>query len=264
MADSLLQCREVCVRFGGVQALSSVSCTVEKGTITSIIGPNGAGKTTLLNAVTGTVDPASGSILFAGEGLTGLPPHVRAGRGVLRTFQNLEIFTNMTVLENVMAGRHRMGRYGVLDAFFRTPRYRREERATRDAAMHALGFVGLESMALLPAGELAYGNQRLLEMARVIVAAPDLLLLDEPAAGLNMQETRQLGELIRRMRDELGITVALVEHDMELVMDVSDRILVLSFGAVLAEGTPLEIQRNPEVVAAYLGTDDEETTDGGA
>ncbi|UZP69015.1 ABC transporter ATP-binding protein [Desulfovibrio mangrovi] len=257
MADILLQCEGIGVQFGGVKALQGVSCAMEKGHITAIIGPNGAGKTTLLNAVTGMVAMASGSIVLNGVTVDSLPPHVRAGKGILRTFQNLEVFTNMTVLENVMAGRHRKGAYGVLDAFFKTPRYRREERECAEEAMRALDFVGLAEMASLPAGELAYGNQRLLEMARVIVADPELLLLDEPAAGLNMRETQELGRLIRRMRDDLGITVALVEHDMELVMGISDSIYVLCFGELLASGTPLEIQRNPAVIAAYLGDDDE-------
>ena len=264
MPDAMLHCADVGVRFGGVKALDGVSCVLAEGQITSVIGPNGAGKTTLLNAFTGMVPMTSGSISLRGERVDAQPPHVRAGKGILRTFQNLEVFTNMTVLENVMAGRHRKGAYGVLDAFFKTPRYHREERECREAAMRALEFTGIADMAELPAGELAYGNQRLLEMARVIAAEPELLLLDEPAAGLNMRETRELGTLIRRMRDELGITVALVEHDMELVMDVSDMIYVLCFGELLASGTPLEIQRNPAVIAAYLGTDDEDSPDGDA
>lgn len=263
LPDAMLRCMDVGVRFGGVKALDGVSCVLAKGQITSVIGPNGAGKTTLLNAFTGMVPMTSGSILLRDERVDAQPPHVRAGKGILRTFQNLEVFTNMTVLENVMAGRHRKGAYGVLDAFLKTPRYRREERECREAAMRALEFTGIADMAELPAGELAYGNQRLLEMARVIAAEPELLLLDEPAAGLNMRETRELGTLIRRMRDELGITVALVEHDMELVMDVSDMIYVLCFGELLASGTPLEIQRNPAVIAAYLGTDDEDAPDYG-
>lgn len=277
MADTLLRCSDISVSFGGVKALAGVSCGLEQGRITSIIGPNGAGKTTLLNVITGMVSSEGGGILLRGgdgasagqgrgkdfsrnteqwEDMGLLPPFRRAMRGIMRTFQNLEIFTNMSVLENVMAGRHRKGGYSVADAFFKTPRYRREEREAEAAAMRALEFVGLADMAHMPAGEMAYGNQRLLEIARVVAAEPVLLLLDEPAAGLNMRETQQLGALIRRVRDELGITVALVEHDMELVMDISDRIVVLCFGEVLATGTPLEIQRNPAVIAAYLGDDD--------
>lgn len=259
MSSAMLECRGVLVRFGGVVALNEVNFTVQANAINSLIGPNGAGKTTMFNAITGLVPVQDGAITFQERNIIPLPPHTRGKMGVVRTFQNLEIFSNMNVVENVMAGMHRTMRYSLLHAVLKTPRYFRDERACYDKAMEMLDFVGLAHMAELPAGDLAFGNQRLLEIARAIASAPELLLLDEPAAGLNMKETRALGGLIRRIREELGVTIALVEHDMELVMDISDRITVLHFGQELAEGAPLEIQKNPDVIAAYLGEDDDET-----
>lgn len=249
----LLRLDEISVRFGGVNALSEVDFRIEKGTVTALIGPNGAGKTTLLGAITGMVAVQGGRVALGGEDVTALAPHVRALRGVVRTFQNLEVFANMTVLENVMTGRHALVGYGILDGILRTPRFRAGERACREAALDKLEFVGLADKKDVPAGELPYGSQRLLEMARAVAAEPRLLLLDEPAAGLNTQETAALAGLIARVRDELGITVGLVEHDMDLVMGISDAVTVLNFGTVLASGTPAEIQANPDVVAAYLG-----------
>ncbi|GFK93500.1 Sulfate/thiosulfate import ATP-binding protein CysA [Fundidesulfovibrio magnetotacticus] len=254
MAD-LLAVRGASVRFGGVQALSEAELTVRQGDIAALIGPNGAGKTTLLGVISGAVTPTGGSVTLAGRELAGLPIHERAAAGVVRTFQNLEIFSNMTVLENVLTGAHLKARYGLWDSLARTPRFRREEARLREEAMVRLEFVGLADKAGHMATGLPYGEQRLLELARALASGPSLLLLDEPAAGMNNKETRQLGVIIRRIRDELGVGVALVEHDMELVMDISDRITVLNFGSVLAEGTPREIQDNPEVVAAYLGED---------
>jgi branched-chain amino acid transport system ATP-binding protein len=255
-AEPLLRCQGVTVRFGGVTALADVALDVRPGTITSVIGPNGAGKTTLLGAITGMVRPASGSVTLNGRDITARPAHARARAGIVRTFQNLEVFTNMTVLENVMTGCHRHVRYSALAALLRTPRYRREEQRCRAHAMDRLAFVGLDDLAQAPAGDLAFGRQRALELARAIAADPALLLLDEPAAGLNMAETRALGALIRRIRDDLGVTVVLVEHDMDLVMTISDEIMVLNHGCNLALGTPQQIQKNPEVVRAYLGDDD--------
>ncbi len=253
----LLQCRGLVVRFGGVNALSEVDFSAPKGEISALIGPNGAGKTTLLNAVSGLGPLMAGRITLGERDITAAPPHLRAKLGIVRTFQNLEIFSNMTVLENVMTGAHRRIRYSILDALTKSPRYRKGERVCREAARAMLDFVGLPGCENLPATDLAFGNQRLLELARALAAEPVLLLLDEPAAGLNMKETRTLGKLIRRIRDELHITIALVEHDMDLVMSISDSITVLQFGQLLAKGTPKEVQRNPEVVAAYLGSDDE-------
>jgi len=251
----LLEVRDVTVRFGGIQALCEAELTARAGDITSVIGPNGAGKTTLLGVISGAVTPVSGSVRLEGGDLTGRPVHERAGAGVVRTFQNLEIFSNMTVLENVLTGAHMGIGYSMLDALLRTPKFRREEKRQRALCLEKLDFVGLADKKDAQAADLPYGEQRLLEMARALACGPKLLLLDEPAAGMNNKETAQLGVIIRRIRDELGIGVVLVEHDMELVMDISDHITVLHFGSVLAEGTPRQIQDNPDVVAAYLGED---------
>ncbi|MFW5735427.1 MAG: ABC transporter ATP-binding protein [Oceanidesulfovibrio sp.] len=258
MAETMLSCRGLGVRFGGVIALDGVDFDVAKGSITAIIGPNGAGKTTLFNAFTGLVEPSCGSIRFNGSVIDAMPAHKRARSGMVRTFQNLEIFTNMSVLDNVLTGCHRTIEYGFLDALLKTPRYTRQEREHEDQARRALEFVGYDGPLDRSAGDLPFGGQRALELARAIAASPELILLDEPAAGLNMRETKNLGALIARMRDELHLTIALVEHDMDLVMSVSDEIMVLSFGSVLATGTPAEIQQDERVIAAYLGEDDED------
>lgn len=256
MTAALLDVQAATVRFGGIHALTEADFTIAPGTVTSLIGPNGAGKTTLLNAITGMVPLTSGAVLLGGVDIAGLPPHKRAGAGVVRTFQNLEVFTSMSVLENVMAGRHALTRYSVAASLLRTPGFRRAERECREAALDCLEFVGLADLAHAPAGDLPYGRQRLLEMARALAAAPKLLLLDEPAAGLNSKETAELGHLIRAVRDRRGVAVGLVEHDMDLVMSVSDFVTVLHFGHPLAAGTPDQIQANPEVIKAYLGEDD--------
>ncbi len=256
MTAALLDVTAATVRFGGIHALTEADFTIAPGTVTSLIGPNGAGKTTLLNAITGMVPLTSGAVLLDGVDIAGLPPHKRAEAGVVRTFQNLEVFTSMSVLENVMAGRHALTRYSVAASLLRTPGFRRAERECREAALDCLEFVGLADLADAPAGDLPYGKQRLLEMARALAAAPKLLLLDEPAAGLNSKETAELGNLIRAVRDRRGVAVGLVEHDMDLVMSVSDFVTVLHFGHPLAAGTPDQIQANPEVIKAYLGEDD--------
>jgi branched-chain amino acid transport system ATP-binding protein len=202
--------------------------------------------------ITGLYPLDGGEILLDGVRLTGAPTHVVARHGIVRTFQNLEIFTNMTVLENVMTGEHMHGRYGALDALLRTRRFAREERRLRAEAEEVLAFVGLRDVLGLPAGHLPFGSQRLLEIARALSAAPRILLLDEPAAGLNVKETEALGGLIRRIVDR-GVTVLMVEHDMSLVMGISDRVLVLNYGQVIAHGTPEAVQQDPAVIAAYLG-----------
>uniref|UniRef100_I2Q6R1 ABC-type branched-chain amino acid transport system, ATPase component n=1 Tax=Desulfovibrio sp. U5L TaxID=596152 RepID=I2Q6R1_9BACT len=252
----LLDVAAATVRFGGIHALTEADFSIAAGTVTALIGPNGAGKTTMLNAITGMVALTSGHIRLAGQDIGTLPSHKRAAAGVVRTFQNLEVFTSMTVLENVMAGRHALTRYTALGSLLRTPAFRRAERVCRDEALARLDFVGLADERDTPAGELPYGRQRLLEMARALAAEPKLLLLDEPAAGLNSKETARLGDLIAAVRDRLHVTVGLVEHDMDLVMNVSDHITVLHFGHPLASGTPEEVQANDEVVKAYLGEDE--------
>ncbi len=252
-AAPLLDVSGATVTFGGIHALTEADFAIAAGSVTALIGPNGAGKTTMLNAITGMVPLSGGAIRLGGEDIAGLPPHKRAAAGVVRTFQNLEVFTSMTVLENVMTGRHALTRYPVFSSLLRTPAFGRTERACREYALYCLEFVGLTDARDTPAGDLPYGRQRLLEMARALAAEPRLLLLDEPAAGLNSRETARLGELIHAIRDTLGVTVGLVEHDMDLVMNVSDAITVLHFGHPLASGTPEAIQGNAEVVRAYLG-----------
>ncbi|MEW5774975.1 MAG: ABC transporter ATP-binding protein [Thermodesulfobacteriota bacterium] len=254
----MLSMRGVTVRFGGVQALSEVDLDVAQGSITSIIGPNGAGKTTLLGVASGMVRATAGRVELAGRDVSAAPAHARGAAGMVRTFQNLEVFSNMTVLENVMTGCHRHVGYGVADCLLRTGRFRREERRCREHAMERLAFVGLADKADSSAGDLPYGLQRRMELARAIAADPSLLLLDEPAAGLNTRETQALGELVRAIREKLSVTVVLVEHDMELVMHISDAVMVLKEGRNLAAGPPEAVQKDPEVIKAYLGEDEED------
>lgn len=250
----MLELQGITQVFGGVTALSNITCTIKPDAVTGVIGPNGAGKTTLFNIITGLYTQTHGSVLFKGENISGIPAEQLAKRGMIRTFQNIELFGTMTVLENVMIGLHSRSKSGLLACSFAMPWARSEERRIRSEAMEWLAFVGIESLASVQASNLPFGKGRLLEIARALASKPSMLLMDEPAAGLNSQETQTLAVLIRRIRD-LGVTVVLVEHDMELVMDICDRILVLNLGTLLAEGTPREIQDNPEVIAAYLGED---------
>ncbi|MFW5838277.1 MAG: ABC transporter ATP-binding protein [Desulfovibrionaceae bacterium] len=253
-----LACSGVEVRFGGVRALDGAGFEAAPGRISAVIGPNGAGKTTLLNAVTGMVEQQAGGIELFGRDITRLAPHERARDGVVRTFQNLEVFSNLSVLENVMTGCHARVRYSPLHGLLRTPKFWRAEARIRELAEQELEFAGLSELANDPAGDLPFGGQRLLELARALAGGPRLLLLDEPAAGLNIKETQSLGRLITRIRDERGVSIVLVEHDMDLVMHVSDQVAVLSFGKVIAAGTPREVQSNREVIKAYLGEEDDE------
>jgi branched-chain amino acid transport system ATP-binding protein len=250
----MLELKNVGISFGGLKALKGVSFQVRQGQIKALIGPNGAGKTTLFNLITGMLPPDQGAILFQSQGLQGLPPFQIADRGISRTFQIVQLFTHMTVLENVMVGRHVRTRTGLLSAALRLPSGRREEAAIRAQSRHWLEFVGLIARADDYAGNLPLGHQRLLEIARALATEPVLLLLDEPAAGLGMNETEKLKDLIFAVRDQ-GVSVLLVEHDMSLTMEVADEIVVLNHGELLAEGTPREIQRHPAVISAYLGRD---------
>jgi branched-chain amino acid transport system ATP-binding protein len=248
----LLETQRLSKSFGGVRAVQEVSFSVRSGQIKGIIGPNGAGKTTLFNLITGVYRPDGGSIRFDGEPCAGLAPNQMAARGVARTFQNVELFERMTVIENVMVGRHPRTRAGFISAAFRLGGARREERLIREKALEILRFAGIADKADWVSSALPFGLQRLLEIARALATEPRLLLLDEPASGLNAVETRDLGRLLGRIREQ-GITVLLVEHDMSLTMEICDEILVMDYGRPLAEGTPREIQRNPQVIAAYLG-----------
>jgi branched-chain amino acid transport system ATP-binding protein len=239
-------------RFGGLTALQGISFSVGQGSITGIIGPNGAGKTTLFNIATGIYPPSEGTVLLQGTDISALPPERRAKLGLVRTFQNIELFGKMTVLENVMVGLHTQSSSGIFACAFRMPWQISEERRIRDKAKEWLAFAGISELEDVEAGTLSFGKGRLLEIARAMALEPKLLLMDEPAAGLNSRETAELAELIKRIRD-LGVTVALVEHDMDLVMDICDALVVLNLGTMLAEGTPREIQDNQAVVTAYLG-----------
>jgi branched-chain amino acid transport system ATP-binding protein len=251
----MLEVRGIRQVFGGVTALDDVSFTVNQGEITGVIGPNGAGKTTLFNIITGIYRRTAGIISLQDKEISGLPAERLAALGMVRTFQNIELFNQMTVLENVMVGLHTKGYSGMLACSCKMPWAVREEKRLRHEAQRWLEFAGIAELAEVEAGNLPFGKGRLLEIARAMASAPKILLMDEPAAGLNSQETLGLATLVRTIRD-LGITVVLVEHDMELVMDICDRIVVLNLGKKLAEGTPREIQENPEVIAAYLGEDE--------
>jgi branched-chain amino acid transport system ATP-binding protein len=249
---NILEAEGLSLSFGGVHALDDVSLAIEPGIVFSIIGPNGAGKTTLFNLFSGLYVPLAGRVRFAGNDVTGFSPDRLARRGLSRTFQNLQIFFRMTVLENVMVGRHRHEVTGILSHMLHLPAVVRENRRTRQAACTALSRVGLLAEAERPADTLPYGSLKRLEIARALASEPKALLLDEPAAGCNPVETKELNAVIRSVTKE-GVTVVLVEHDMRLVMNVSDRVHVLASGRTLTEGTPAEVRSNPAVIEAYLG-----------
>ncbi|MFO7840212.1 MAG: ABC transporter ATP-binding protein [Desulfosalsimonadaceae bacterium] len=251
-AGKILELENLRKVFGGVVAVDGVSAGIESGSVTSLIGPNGAGKTTVFNMITGFLTPTAGTMVYAGRPIKRLKPHHVAFLGVARTFQNVRLFFRMSVLENVMVGRHLRSRTGMIASACLPPVLRREEKRIRREAGEWLDFVGLGEQGKAAAGSLPLGSQRMLEIARALALEPDLLLLDEPAAGLNSRETLAMGEMIEKIRRR-GITVVLVEHDMELVMDISDRVLVINFGRIIGDGTPEEVQDNPDVISAYLG-----------
>ena len=257
-ARVLLEARGLSAGFGGLRALDAIDVQVFEGEIAALIGPNGAGKTTLFNCLTGLLLPSAGEVHLVPAGgrrlrLGGLSPNRVTALGVARTFQNIRLFPQMSALENVMVGRHVRTRAGVLGALLRGPKTRSEERGIAAAARELLAKVGLRDVAREPAASLPYGLQRRLEIARALATRPLLLLLDEPAAGMNPRETAELDGLIRRLRDEEGVTVLLIEHDMRLVMGLAERIVVLDSGRLIAVGTPLQVRADPAVIRAYLG-----------
>jgi branched-chain amino acid transport system ATP-binding protein len=252
--DAMLEVVELCKSFGGIMALMNVSFQADPASLTAIIGPNGAGKTTLLNIISGVYLGSGGEVLFDGRKITGMPPHQVATLGITRTFQNLQVFDHMTALENVMVGFHSCTSSGFVACLARSRKVRREEKEVRQRAAQMLKWVHLAGRENQPGAALSYGDQKRLELARALISRPKMILLDEPVSGLNLSETADMAKLILKIR-ESGVTILLVEHDMNFVMQISDRIIVLNYGQKLAQGTPRDIQNDDRVIAAYLGDD---------
>lgn len=254
---SLLELRNVTKVFGGVVAMDKLSFKVEKGDIYGIIGPNGAGKTTAFNCITGIYKPEEGEIIWKGENIAGMHPCDIAGKGIVRTFQNIRLFGKMSVAENIISGRHQKSKQTWLQGLLSTPFYRKDEKENWLKVKDIMKILGLSEYATIPTQSLAYGIQRRVEIGRALATEPELLILDEPAAGLNEKETLELVELIKRIKDE-GITILLIEHDMDMVMELVNKITVINFGKKISEGDPEYIQNDPVVIEAYLGSDDDE------
>ena len=252
---SLFRAEEIAIRFGGIRAVDAVSFDVQPGEVFSIIGPNGAGKTTIFNLISRIYAPTSGRLIFQDQDITNVPPYRIAGLGIARTFQNIELFANATLLQNLLIGRHCHSGVGVLSQLVFTPTVRREELRHRERVEEVIAFLGLERYRDTLIANLPYGVRKVVELGRALCIEPKLLLLDEPSSGLNVEETEGMGFWIEDIKKDLGITVIMVEHDMNLVRMVSDRVMALNYGKVIALGTPDEVQNHPEVVRAYIGGD---------